>query len=400
MTPRLFAPERLERGLRALRTLVHRGGITTMADMGVGMMTGSIEGDLALMSSALSGPATPFKTWLVAGPGMTKAYAEGGPAAARAAIEALAPTGSEKVRHLRGHVKLLADGAFFSQLMQMGAPGYIDGHHGEWITEPAELEAAAREFWMHGYRLHVHANGDAGVGATLDILARLQAEHPRFLHGFTFHHFGFATSEQVRRLAALGAGISANPNYVRVLAERYAHSGLGRERASQMVRIGSAVRAGVPVSLHSDLTMAPARPLLLAQVAATRRSLDGTQHAPSERLAPEAALRAVTIEAAAALGLEEEIGSIRAGKRADFTVVDRDPLETPASRWDEIEVEATVLEGVAAPVGRRRGTDRRWLGGAREAVGGALRAAGVAGSGVRSGVPFRGPDAGGASAGG
>ena len=349
MNQRLFTPERLTRGLDALRALVHRGGITTMADMGVGMMTGSIERDLAMMA-ALTGPETPFRTVLVAGPGLMSEYATGGAAAAREAIEALPPTGSEKLRHLRGHVKLLADGAFFSQLMQMGPPGYIDGHHGEWLTEPAELEATAREFWNAGYRIHVHANGDAGVGATLEILAKLQDERPRFAHGFTFHHFGFATSEQVRRLATLGAGVSANPNYVHVLAERYARSGLGPERASQMVRLGSLVRAGAPVSLHSDLTMAPARPLFLAQVAATRRSIGGAVHAPTERLTPHQALRAVTLDAAAALGLEEEIGSVRAGKRADFTVVDRDPFEVGVEAWSDVVVEATVFEGVPAPV--------------------------------------------------
>ena len=34
------------------------------------------------------------------------------------------------------HIKLFSDGAFFSQLAQMQAPGYIDGHFGEWLATP------------------------------------------------------------------------------------------------------------------------------------------------------------------------------------------------------------------------------------------------------------------------
>ena len=350
MGARLFAPERLGRGLGVLRELVHRGGITTMADMALGLMTGSIEGDTALMLGALSSRDVPFRTWLVAAPATLDDFESGGPAAARAAMEAVSPTGSARVRHLRGHVKLLADGAFFSQLMQMGPPGYIDGHHGEWLMAPSVLEATAREFWNAGYTIHVHANGDAGVGASLDVLAVLQSERPRSDHRFTLHHYGFSTSEQARRLAALGAAVSANPNYLYVLGDRYGQLGLGPDRASQMSRLGAVARAGASVSLHSDLTMAPARPLFLAWVAANRLSMGGVLHAPEERLTPEQALAAVTLEAAFPLGLEDEIGSIRAGKRADFTVVDRDPLAAPVAEWNQLEVLATVFEGRAYPV--------------------------------------------------
>ncbi len=91
-------------------------------------------------------------------------------------------------------------------------------------------------------------------------------------------------------------------------------------------------------------------PLFLAWVAANRLSMGGVLHAPEERLTPEQALAAVTLEAAFPLGLEDEIGSIRAGKRADFTVVDRDPLAVPVAEWNQLEVLATVFEGRAYPV--------------------------------------------------
>ena len=347
--PQLFAPERLRVGLVMLRELVHRGGITTMADMATGLMTGSVQGDMAMMAGVLDSEDTPFRTLLVPEAGGL-AVALGGNAAALAAIEALPATGSGRLIHARKQVKLLADGAFFSQLMQMGPPGYIDGHHGEWLMEPPALEAAARAYWNAGYTIHVHANGDAGVGATLDILQTLLEEKPRFDHRFTLHHYGYSTPEQARRLAALGAAVSANPNYLYVLADKYSERGLGPDRASQMSRLGSVVRAGASVSLHSDLTMAPSQPLFLAWIAANRQSASGQVHAPSERLTPLEAIRAVTSEAAYAIRMDDQIGTLRAGKLADFTVVDRDPTAIHASRLRDVEVLATIFEGRVYPI--------------------------------------------------
>ncbi len=349
LAPKIFAPARMGQGLLMLRELAHRGGITTMADMAAGLMTGSVEGDRAIMAGVLESEDTPFRTLLVPEAGGLSLVL-GSNEAALANIEALPETGSPRLMHARKQVKLLADGAFFSQLMRMGPPGYIDGHHGEWLMEPAALEAAARVYWNAGYTIHVHANGDEGVDATLDVLQTLLDEKPRFDHRFTLHHYGYSTPEQARRLAALGAAVSANPNYLYVLADKYGEQGLGPDRASQMSRLGSVIRAGASVSLHSDLTMAPSQPLFLAWVAANRQSVSGKVHAPGEKLTALQAIEAVTREAAFAIQMDDEIGTLRAGKRADFTVVDRDPTAIPASELRDVVIEATIFEGRPYPI--------------------------------------------------
>jgi predicted amidohydrolase YtcJ len=57
------------------------------------------------------------------------------------------------------------------------------------------------------------------------------------------------------------------------------------------------------------------------------------------------ALRAITIDAATVLGMQNEVGSIRAGKLADFTVIDRDPIEEGEDALRDANVIATVFEG-------------------------------------------------------
>jgi predicted amidohydrolase YtcJ len=265
-------------------------------------------------------------------------------------IQGLGERDTGRLRFRTDAVKLFSDGAFFSQLMQLGPPGYLDGHEGEWLMEPDALLEAARPYWHAGFQIHVHANGDAGIDAALDVLDALQAAQPRDDHRFALHHFGYARADQIPRIARAGAVVSANPYYVWALADLYAQVGLGPERAHELVRAGSLVRAGVPLSLHSDFTMAPAEPLRLAWVAANRITAEGNTVGPGERIPLDAALRAITLDAAHLLRMEDEIGSIRPGKRADFTVLERDPYAVPIEQLAEIPIWGTVFEGEPYPI--------------------------------------------------
>ncbi|MDP6344680.1 MAG: amidohydrolase family protein, partial [Alphaproteobacteria bacterium] len=76
----------------------------------------------------------------------------------------------------------------------------------------------------------------------------------------------------------------------------------------------------------------------------------GEVMAAEERLTLDQALRAVTIDAAYILGMEHEVGSIRAGKKADFTVLEQDPYEVPVENLKDIPLWGTVFEGRPFPI--------------------------------------------------
>ncbi|HAC80610.1 MAG: amidohydrolase [Candidatus Binatia bacterium] len=344
LMPVVASPARVASGLRQLRDILHAGGITTVGDMASGGLDLNLE--FALMQTVFENDETPFRVFLI-----PKAYGLGtklGDTKALAEIQALPKKNTPRLQYIP-NIKLFADGAFFSQRMQLGPPGYIDGHVGDWLMTPAELEDAARVYWNAGYQIHVHANGDAGIDATLDVLAALLQENPRRNHRFTIEHFGYSTPAQVERIARLGAQISANPYYLFALGDLYAEVGLGTDRAEVISRIGTAVRRSIPVALHSDFPMAPARPLQLAWNAASRRTSSGKIFSPEEQLTLDQALRAVTIDAAYILGKEDQIGSIVAGKKADFTAVGVDPYEVGVRGLDKITIRGTVFEGEAHP---------------------------------------------------
>jgi predicted amidohydrolase YtcJ len=346
LNPFLMHPDRYRLGLERLRAVVHQGGHTTVGDMAVGIF--DFEMELETTRAVLDQADVPFRVEMVPTALSLLRRFRNHPEILEFA-ESLSAENSHRLRFDR-RVKLFADGAFFSQLAQVGEPGYIDGHHGEWMMTPETLEDAARVYWNAGYRIHLHVTGDLGLELGLEILEKLQWERPRFNHGWTFEHFGFSTPEQVARVAALGANVSANVYYLHELSHIYAAQGIGYERASQMARLKSCFDAGICTAVHSDFTMAPAQPLNSAWVAANRINCEGDVMCPEERLSAEQALAAITINAARILGRESEIGSIRAGKRADFTVLAEDPLLIEPERIRQIPVLATIFEGEVCPV--------------------------------------------------
>jgi len=254
---------------------------------------------------------------------------------------------SRNTRRLRfsDHVKMFADGGFFAELMMLEPPGHLDGRRGEWVTPPERFEEIARVLWYAGLKIHVHCSGDRGVELALSTLEKLQWERPRFDHRFTFEHFGISSSQQVDRMAAMGAVASVNAYYVYELSEAFAANTVGYERASQISRLGSLERARVRFAVHSDFPMAPAKPLNNAWVAANRLAASGAVMCRNERASLDAAIKAITTNAAYVLGLEEEIGSLRWGKQADFTILEADPYEVGIESLRDIPIWGTVFEG-------------------------------------------------------
>lgn len=341
-----FGGERYLQGLARARDVIHFGGITTIAEASHGMTDDDLE--WRGVAQVLGAENVPFRTFFIPD-AKTQALKLGIPKSI-AWADGLPARNTPRLTFLR-HIKLFADGAFYSQAMRLGGAGYIDGHCGEWMTDPQLFEQLAEAYWEAGYHIHVHTNGDEGLELVLRTLQKLQDVKPRFDHRFSIEHFGYGTQEQIRRIARLGAIVSANPYYLYELGDMYSRVGMGPDRAKQIARLGSVARAGIPLALHSDFAMAPAQPLLLAQVAATRRDAEGNVLAPEERLSLDQALRAVTIDAAFNIGLENQIGSVASGKRADFTVLEEDPYDAGADGLAQIPIWGTMFEGRSYPLG-------------------------------------------------
>ncbi|MFA5144535.1 MAG: amidohydrolase [Candidatus Omnitrophota bacterium] len=336
--PHMASPLRFFRGLEMCKQYVSASGLTTTADPGI-MLPGSA---FELMRLVFDNAWTPFRNLLI--PSGQVLYEKYGPAKALEETEKICKKGGHRVYYLPKQIKFYCDGAAFSQDMQL-KEGYLDGHKGQWIQTPQELQDSSRLYWDAGYQIRIHVNGDLGNEVTIGILKKLMKEYPRKDHRFSIEHYCVSEPEQAARLSKLGGIVSANPYFVYVLADRYSEVGLGPKRAQYMVRCNSLLKNNIPLSLHSDTPMAPARPLTLAWCAVNRLTMSGKVAGPEERISAKDALKAITINAAYALQKEKEIGSIAVGKLADFTILEQDPLAVDPEQLKDIPVWGNVFEG-------------------------------------------------------
>ncbi|NLR90105.1 amidohydrolase [Flammeovirga agarivorans] len=335
--------ERMRKGLDQMIKILRKNGVTAFNEPGAFIMPGHHE----IYMEMLGAEETPMYSFFI--PESKTPYfrhAHEGPEAIVKAVEDITHSFPKegKVRFFDKHVKLLIDGAIVSQLMMM-EDGYLDGHEGEWIQRPETISELFDIFWPLDYQLHVHVNGDKGMNELLRVIERKMEEMPREDHRTTIVHFANSTNGQVERIQKLGCIVSANPYYVTAFSDKYSEVGLGPVRAQAMVRSGEAERRGIPFSLHSDLPIGPSDPLFLAWCAVTRGTLQGNSYRPDLALSLHGAMKGITIEAAYSWRMENELGSIKEGKIANFTILEENPYEVEESHLKDIKIWGTVFEG-------------------------------------------------------
>ena len=351
LAPIMFDPAFIDPGYARTNAYLLSKGVTTVGDMSTGASNWEFE--YAALQRNYVDVNTPLRITLHPDAYKIASQKGGFDKAFTFINEQL--TGGDLPHPLVGgkRIKLFADGAMFSLLMALNEPGHLGYGHNEWITPQDAFTTLAEQYWKEGYRIHVHANGDAGIDFTLDVFEKLQQEYPRLKNSLVLEHYGYANERINRRVAQLGAAVSGNPFYVTTLGDLYSEVGLGADRARRMVPLRGLVDQGVVVGLHSDFGMAPADPLYLAWAAITRETLQGRKMNSHRGLTLDEAIRAVTIDAAHILGLESDLGTVEAGKLADLAVLDKDPYEVGVEGLRDIKVWGVVFEGRKVPAKTR-----------------------------------------------
>ena len=264
-------------------------------------------------------------------------------------VKSLIPRSHDRLRY--GLVKLVLDGSIQGFTARMKWPGYYNGHeNGLWYIEPnEELPRILGTFHRAGLQVHIHTNGDEATEAAIDAIETVLRERPAADARFTLQHCQMAHDAHFRRMARLGICANLFANHLYYWGDQHHALTMGPERAGRMDAAGTAKRLGVPFSIHSDAPVTHLAPLFTAWCAVNRTTASGRVLGEAERLTVADALHAITLGAAFTLKLDTEIGSIETGKRADFAILEDDPLAVEPAALKDVAVWGTVVGGRVFP---------------------------------------------------
>ncbi len=211
-----------------------------------------------------------------------------------------------------------------------------------------ELDAVVDRHAPEGWQLAFHCNGDAGLDVVLDVYERGLRKHHLLGtdHRWRIEHLGACHKEQFERAASLGVEASMGPFQFIYWGDLLDGQMFPSSIGSQWQAIGDAFDAGLEVSFHNDGSVTPPKVLLNIQSTVTRTTASGAVHGENQRVTLDQALRAVTINGARQLFVEDKYGSLEVGKIADLVELSDDPYEVEPHRIaTDISVRGTWMAG-------------------------------------------------------
>ena len=245
-------------------------------------------------------------------------------------------------------VKIIADGSIQGYTGYLSEPYYApfkgDPLYRGYPSVPREeLLRQVSGLYERRIQVAIHCNGDASIDDGLDAIEAAMKAHPWPDARPLIIHAQMTRLDQIERMAALGVTPSFFSAHTYYWGDRHAAIFMGPGRAANMSPARWALEAGVRFSSHLDTPVTPMLPLQAVWSQISRESTAGVVIGPEQRIDRTSALRAVTIDAAWQVFMDDKIGSIEPGKRADLVVLSDNPLTAGDVR--SIKVDRTVIDG-------------------------------------------------------
>jgi hypothetical protein len=215
------------------------------------------------------------------------------------------------------------------------------------FAEPPAFEKILRKAHDCGAQVAAHAIGDRGNRVVLDGMQRVLGEASASDHRWRIEHAQVVALSDIPRFAQLGVIASMQPTHA-TSDMRWAQARLGEDRLAGAYAWRRMKEAGALLALGSDFPVELVDPVLGLHAAATRQDARGWPEGgwiASQKLSLMEALRGFTLDAARAGFAETEVGSLEAGKRADFVVLSRALEDLAPADILDLRVQSTWIDG-------------------------------------------------------
>lgn len=269
----------------------------------------------------------------------------------RAQIEALPEGANLEART----IKFLLDGALSSGTAALMEP-YLDDPttSGLLMWEEDDLLNALCVFDDLDFQVHLHAIGDAAVRQALDAIQAMQWVNPRRDRRPVIAHAQLIHPDDIARFDRLGVIANYQPlwTYLDPMNKELILPRLGEERNNHQYPLRTMLDAGVRISYGSDWPVTSHVPLQALAVPVHRQSPDGYPKegwSKQEAITIEESMTFYTGNVAFQIFKEKEIGKLEVGMRADFIVLDRNPLQLAPHDVPSIKILAVYKAGLRNP---------------------------------------------------
>ncbi len=249
--------------------------------------------------------------------------------------------------HVTG-VKIFADGVveFPSQTAHLSKPYRNTGRNGDLLFDPRKFAELCIEADKEGLIVHVHAIGDGAVTAALDGIEAARKANGNSGLPDTLTHEQFVQPSDFPRFRELGVvsalqmfWADASQDTIEIIKPY-----IDPEIYKWQYPARSILDNGGIISGASDWPVSTANVFKAIYQAETRRGPEGVLDPPQD-MPREAMFYAYTRNSARAMNMEDAIGTIAPGKRADLVLLDRDVLTISPEEMRDTKVVWTMVAG-------------------------------------------------------
>lgn len=220
------------------------------------------------------------------------------------------------------------------------------------LIKKDELFEKIKDFDKNGIQVRIHACGDAGVRCCLDAFENALEKNGQLNNRHCVEHIEVIFPTDIKRFAELGVVASVQPEHMPkyVFEDHPFHKILGEKRMAYAYPIGTILNAGGCLAFGTDSPVAPLNPTRGIYRAVNRLTNEGTPKGgwnPWEKISIFEAINAYTFGGVYAGKMDNLIGTLESGKKADITVLEKDIVENQNNLEIMLDVEAlmTMVDG-------------------------------------------------------